>query len=171
MRTSVYWLVTACLVLLSVPAQAEDKKPAIRFGLQVAQQIEHLRLHRDIQCRNRFIADDELWLQDQRPGNADSLALSPAELVRVAPRVLGTQTDGRKRRMHLRLPLAPGAQAVYDQSLSDAGADGHTWIERAIRVLEDSLGLPAPSSEVATTQFEHILTGKAYVSAGGRDEA
>ena len=40
------------------------------------QQIQHLRLHRDIERRHRFIGDQHVGLERQRPGNADPLALA-----------------------------------------------------------------------------------------------
>ena len=64
MRTSVYWLVTACLVLLNVPAQAEDKKPSIRFGLQVAQQQTTVEELRDVWQEAEALGFDTLWVND-----------------------------------------------------------------------------------------------------------
>ena len=64
MRTSVYWLVTACLVLLSVPTQAEDKQPAIRFGLQVAQQQTTVEELKDVWQEAEVLGFDTLWVND-----------------------------------------------------------------------------------------------------------
>ena len=64
MRTSVYWLVTACLVLLSVPTQAEEEKPAIRFGLQVAQQQTTVEELRDVWQEAEALGFDTLWVND-----------------------------------------------------------------------------------------------------------
>ncbi|MNW59658.1 hypothetical protein D3C74_375880 [compost metagenome] len=44
--------------------------------LQILHQIEHLCLNRYIQRGDRLIADDELWIQRQRAGNADPLPLA-----------------------------------------------------------------------------------------------
>ena len=43
---------------------------------EIHQQVEDLGLHRDIECRDRFVADNELRLDRQRPGNSDPLPLS-----------------------------------------------------------------------------------------------
>ena len=64
MRTSVYWLVTVCLVLLSVPTQAEEKKPAIRFGLQVAQQQTTVEELKDVWQEAEALGFDTLWVND-----------------------------------------------------------------------------------------------------------
>ena len=38
MRKSLFWFAALGFVFLSVPTLAQEKKPKIRFGLQVAQQ-------------------------------------------------------------------------------------------------------------------------------------
>ena len=52
--------------------------------LQLDEQVQHLRLDRDVERRHRLVGDDELRLQDERAGDPDALALAAAELVRVA---------------------------------------------------------------------------------------
>ena len=61
--------------------------------LQVLQQVEDLRLDRDVQRRDRLVADDQLRVQRQRAGDADALPLAAAEGVRVAAHVLRAQPD------------------------------------------------------------------------------
>ena len=43
---------------------------------QLAEQVEHLGLHRHVQCRDRFVTDDEPRLDRKRPGDGHPLALS-----------------------------------------------------------------------------------------------
>ncbi len=62
-----------------------------QVALQVLQQVEHLRLHRHVQRRDRLVGHDEVRLHGQRPGDADALALAARELVRVARAVVGVQ--------------------------------------------------------------------------------
>ena len=57
------------------------------------QQVHHLRLDRDIERRDRLVADDQLRAAGQRPGDGDALALAAAELVRPAPRRFRPQPD------------------------------------------------------------------------------
>ena len=57
--------------------------------LQVLQQVDHLRLDRDVERRHRLVADDQLGLDGERAGDADALALAAGELVRVAAHVVG----------------------------------------------------------------------------------
>jgi hypothetical protein len=59
------------------------------LALQVSQQIDHLRLHRDVERRHRLVADDKARMQCQRAGNADPLALAAGKFVQVAVQRLG----------------------------------------------------------------------------------
>ena len=64
MRTSLGWLVTVCLVLLSVPTQAEEEQPTIRFGLQVAQQQTTVAELKDVWQEAEALGFDTLWVND-----------------------------------------------------------------------------------------------------------
>ena len=59
------------------------------LALQVLQQVDDLRLDRDVERGDRLVADDQLGLDRERAGDADALALAAGELVRIALRVLG----------------------------------------------------------------------------------
>ena len=61
------------------------------LALELAQQVQHLRLDGHVQRRDGLVADDELGPQRQRAGDADALPLAAGELVRVAPGVSGHQ--------------------------------------------------------------------------------
>ena len=50
----------------------------------VAQQVQDLRLDRDVERGDRLVADDELRAERERARDADALALAARELVRVA---------------------------------------------------------------------------------------
>ena len=54
------------------------------FLLEVVEQVQDLALDRHVEGRHRLVADDEVRVDRQRPGDADALALAAAELVRVA---------------------------------------------------------------------------------------
>jgi hypothetical protein len=60
--------------------------------LKIGQQVEHLRLHRDVERGNRLVAHDEGGLDRKSAGDADPLPLAARELVRVAPRVARVET-------------------------------------------------------------------------------
>ena len=110
------------------------------FLLQVFQQVDDLRLDRDVERGDRLVADDQLRRHRQRPGDADALALAAGELVRVAPHVVGAEADGLEQFDDALLELAPGLrEPVDDQRLADDRADRHARIERGVGVLEDDL--------------------------------
>ena len=64
-----------------------------QLALELLEQVEDLRLDRHVERGHRLVAHDEVRLEDERPGDADALALATGELVRIAPRVVGLQPD------------------------------------------------------------------------------
>jgi hypothetical protein len=50
--------------------------------LQVAQQVDDLRLHAHVERRGRLVEHDEARLEHQRAGDRDALALAAGEFVR-----------------------------------------------------------------------------------------
>ena len=86
----------------------EDQRQT-QLALQAAQQVQHLRLNRDIQRRDRLVGDQQLGLERDRARDADPLALSAGELMRIAVVVLRVQPDAVHQLLHpaLALALAP----------------------------------------------------------------
>src|SRR5438132_587464 len=71
-----------------------DKKiREVHLLLEFLQEIDDLRLDGNIERRNRLIRNDEFGVHRQGAGDADALALAPAELVRIAAVVVFSQTD------------------------------------------------------------------------------
>ena len=64
----------------------------VELGLQILQQVDHLRLDRHVERGNRLVAHDELRLHRERARDHDALALAAGEFVRVAAHVLGLQS-------------------------------------------------------------------------------
>jgi hypothetical protein len=60
-------------------------------ALQVAHQVQHLRLHRNVERGSRLVAHEELGIGRER-ARRDALACPP-ELVRVLDAILGRQSD------------------------------------------------------------------------------
>src|SRR3954447_12686240 len=61
--------------------------------LQIFEQIDDLALNRDVERRYRLIAHDERRLQRERACDADALALSAGELMRIALRHIRIEAD------------------------------------------------------------------------------
>jgi hypothetical protein len=56
--------------------QRETKRQAHLF-----QEVQNMGLDRDVQRRNRFVADQQPGLGYERPGNLDALALAARKLM------------------------------------------------------------------------------------------
>ena len=54
----------------------DENRRQVQLALQAYQQIENLCLNRNIQCRNRFITDQQIRIERQSTGNANALALA-----------------------------------------------------------------------------------------------
>jgi hypothetical protein len=52
------------------------------LGLELLQQVDDLRLNRDVERGDGLVRDDEVWVDRQRTGDPDPLALAAGELVR-----------------------------------------------------------------------------------------
>ena len=61
--------------------------------LEVVEQVQHLALDRHVEGGDRLVADDELRVERERPGDPDALALAAGELVRVAVDVALVEPD------------------------------------------------------------------------------
>ena len=82
-------------------------------ALQVLEQVQDLRLHRDVERRDRLVADDQLRVDGERARDADALALAAGELVREAVVVLGVQADDLEQLLDAALDLRVGAELVH----------------------------------------------------------
>jgi hypothetical protein len=61
-----------------VQVVGDEQVGEVELGLQVLHQVDDLGLDRDVQGRDRLVADDEAGVQRQGAGDADALALSTA---------------------------------------------------------------------------------------------
>ena len=112
-----------------------------KLVLKFLEQVQNLGLNGNIQSGNGLVADDQLGLQSERAGDADTLTLTARELVRIAVDVLGVQADDVQQLADALNALLLGTHAMNGHGLGDDLAYGHTRIERSIGVLEDELHL------------------------------
>ena len=63
----------------------DEQVRELELVLQLLEQIDDLRLNRDVERRHGLIRDDEVRVERERPRKADALSLAARELVRVAP--------------------------------------------------------------------------------------
>ena len=108
--------------------------------LQLHQHVDHLRLDRHVERRHRLVADHQAGLERQRARDADALALSAGELVRIPLGHVGQQAHrGQQLRHAVAVLGARLVHAVHGQRLADDVAHLHARIERTVRVLVDHL--------------------------------
>ena len=107
---------------------------------QPRQQIDDLRLHRNVQRGHRLVAHHEVRLQHQRAGDADALALAAGELVRIAAQVRGAEADPFQRRDNAgaRVRRAAAARAAAAAGRRSAPTLRRGF-ERGVGVLENDL--------------------------------
>ena len=64
-----------------------------KLRLELFQEVEYLRLYGHVERTRGLVEDHELGVERQRPGDTDTLALPPRELVRIAVELVTRQTD------------------------------------------------------------------------------
>ena len=121
--------------------------------LQILEQVDDLRLDRDVERADRLVAHDELRLDRERARDPDPLALAAGELVRVAARRVVAQPDLREQLVDARIALGGRFGELVDhERLGDRRADRHPRVERRVRVLEDHLHVAAHRAQLALRQ-------------------
>ena len=111
--------------------------------LQVEQQVQRLRLDRDVERGNRFVGHDQPRVEGQGAGDADALPLAAAEGVREALHELGTQAHQPQQLRHAFFPLLAVPHPGHQQRLADDVEERHARVERPVGILEDHLHLRA----------------------------
>ena len=111
----------------------------LQFVLQIHQQVDDLRLDRDVERGDRLVADDQVRVERQRAGDADALALPAGEFVGIGLHRLRPQSDSLEQMRHPVAPLGGGADSMDCQRLADDLAGRHARIQRSVRVLVDHL--------------------------------
>ncbi len=115
---------------------ADQNIRQLPFALQAREQVEHFRLHRNVQRRGRLVEQKDLRLQDQGPGHGHALPLATGELVRIAETKGPVEPHGGQGVLHPRLAVA---QPVNGDRFGQNAVDGMPGVERSVRVLENHL--------------------------------
>ena len=108
--------------------------------LQIAHQVQYLRLHRDVQRRSRLVAHQEARLGGERARDRDALPLSPGELVRIFATVRSGKAHLREKRGNICLDLDPrSAGREGKERLRDDVGHSPARIQARVGVLKDHL--------------------------------
>ena len=105
--------------------------------LEILEEVQDLRLDRDVERRDRLVADDQLRVDRECARDADALPLAAGELVREPVVVLGVEADDLEQLLDAALDLGIRAELVHLERLRDDEADALTRVQRRVRVLED----------------------------------
>src|SRR5579884_2172200 len=134
------------------------------LALEVLEQVEDLRLDGDVEGGDRLVADDQLRLERERARDADALALTAGELVRVAVVVLGVQADALEQLLHA--PLAVLLRVVDRERLRDDLPHALPRVERRVRILEDDLHLAADRPQRALAEMGDVAPVEPHDARG-----
>ena len=143
--------------------------------MQIREQVEDLRLDRHVEGGDRLIGDDEPGGGSQRGGDADALALSSRELVRVA--VEEPAREGRVQPDAIQevedpgppVRLRPDREGV--ERFGNARPHAPAWIDRGERILEHGLDLLPEGGEPTALQRQHVLSVEDDPACRGFDQA
>ena len=106
---------------------------------QIVQKVDDLCLDGDVERGDGLVGDDELGLHDDGSRDADTLALTARELVRVSSCVLADEADLFEDVIHLLVDEVLVLDTVDDEAFRDDVAHGHTRVQRSDGILEDHL--------------------------------
>ena len=127
----------------------DEEVGQVELLLELVKHVDDLGLDRDVQGGDGLVADDEVGVDRQGTGDADTLALASGELMGVAGGVLGVEADVVHQFQDTLAALLFGLVHVLDiQGLADDVGDGHAGIQRGIGILEDHGGLAAVVCDV-----------------------
>ena len=119
---------------------ADEQVAQVVRLLQIAQQIDDLRLHGHVERRGGLVEHHEARAQDHRPSDGDALALTAGKLVRIAIHVFWFEPHFGQ---HFGDPATPLLLAhvrfVDAQTFLDDLQHGKARRQAAVRVLEDNL--------------------------------
>ena len=107
-------------------------------GLQLAHQVEDLRLQGDVERGGRLVRDQEARVAGQRHRDHHALAHAAGKLVRVFvdPFVGRGNVDAAQQLDRPLARLPPRAAAMAQDRLDDLVADGEARVERGHRLLK-----------------------------------
>ena len=114
-----------------------------QFLLQILEQVEDLRLHRDVERRDRLVADQQVGAERQRARDADALALAAGEAVRIAVEKRWSSPIARISALTVSSRRCGVAAAVDLQRLAQDVLHRHARRQRRDRILEHHLDLGA----------------------------
>ena len=107
--------------------------------LKFLQQIDDLALDRNVQSRNRLVADDKFRFYRQSPGNTDTLPLPSGKLMRKTVGMFSVEAYCLQQFIDSLGPFFLIVHFMDLHTLGNNASNRHTGIQRSIRILENDL--------------------------------
>ena len=107
----------------------------------VGEQVQHLRLDRDVERRHRLVQDQHPRLGGQRAGDRDALALAARQPPRQRPRLALVEADQLGELEHAAAALVAEPPRCSRSTSSIEPSHRLARVEARVRVLEDDLHL------------------------------
>src|SRR6266436_3938558 len=132
--------------------------------LQLHQEIGDLRLHRTIESRERFIQNQELWLEGQRASDGQPLALTAAQLSGRPLYNVWRKTDSFEQGTGALLHFFTRIFALQNQRFDEYLEYIPSWVQRACGILKYELDLRANLTTRALPKLDEVFSFKPNVS-------
>src|ERR1700735_3326135 len=98
---------------------ADEQVGQVEFPAQVHEQVEDLCLDGYVERGHRFVANQELRLHGECPGDADALALAAGKLVRIATLERWVETGATQLGVQVGVEIGTLYHAVHQWRLAD----------------------------------------------------
>ena len=129
----------------------------LHLRLQLEHQVDHLRLDRNVERRDRLVRHDQPRLDGERARDADALTLAARKFMRETARHVGHKADAAQQLGDLVGRLRSGCEFVDQQGLRDCGSDSHARVQTGEWILEDHLHVLAPLAQLVLVQLQHVF--------------
>src|ERR1700722_2098620 len=148
----------------------DEQVGQLQLLLQVLQQIDYLRLDRDIERRDWLVEHEEAWIHRESPRDANSLTLAAGKFVRQTIHCVGAHPDHREQLGDSALLFRAARELVNLDSFADDRAHAHPWIQRCVRVLKYELHLLAQRAKLGAAQRRKIAAVEIDSALGGLEQ-
>jgi hypothetical protein len=139
-----------------VVADEDDGHPVL--ASQPIDQMQDLRLDRNIERRDSLVAHQQIRAQHRCPRDGHTLTLAAGQLRREPLRQRLIQPDRSHPGVDGALPFSAGpARRMHPQGLGDRFANGQARIEAAARILEHGLDGATKAPSCAPVHGPQIL--------------
>jgi hypothetical protein len=147
-----------------------DDVSQAKFGLQVLQQIDDLCLYRNVECRDRLVRDDHLWVERERTGYADALTLTAGKLMGISVVMLRIESDKLEQVLYGALDAVRGLDVLNPEWSPDDRADRVPRVQRRERILEDHLHVLTERPQLPLRHVRDVVPVELDAATGGLDQ-